>query len=273
MEILERNYIAIDCWSVLYPENTTFLLSHLHTDHADIPKAFQFPVYTSEVAGILLCDSSNSTAVVRAILKHGCWYRTHKYHIPFKVCDTMHTVESVGFYFPTLNVIYMGDSTESIIPLVHRPLSVIYDGLYESIKHDVPTAAQACVRIRQTLEECPVLQVVHHGILSFIASSCRTTFRLHSSAPLLVRKTAVFLGIVDDMSPFLIVGRTYTESPRIVPSSYWFMRDPLLDPFVVHVDGEKFRVFCTLHATSHEITRWKQASPYAHFEVLSTSDV
>jgi hypothetical protein len=279
MEILERHSIAIDCWSVLFPSSTTFLLSHLHTDHADIPKSFKYPVYASEVTGIL-CDSSNSndknttSNAIRAILKPGCWYRTHQYHIPFKVYDTMHTVESIGFYFPSLSVLYMGDSVESIIPVVHRPLSVIYDGLYEGMHQNIPTPAQACTCIRQTLEvHCPVLQLVHHGILSFISSSCHTLFRLHSSAPLLVRKTALFLGIVDDTSPYMIVGRDYTDGPRIVPSSYWFMRDPSIDPFVTHVDGDKFRVFCSLHAHSHDIAHWKRTSPYAHFEALATTPV
>ena len=269
MEILQRNHIAIDSWSVLFPENTTFLLSHLHTDHANIPKPFRYPVYASEATGSLV-----SHRVIRASLQPNCWYRSHKYHIPFKVCNTMHTAESIGFYFPSLSVLYMGDCVKSIIPLIHRPLTIIYDGLYEHIDRNVPSPAQSCTLIRKTLEDrCPVLQLVHHGILSFIAMSCHSMFRLHPSTPSLVRNAAIYLKIVDETSPYMLVGRSYNDGPHITPSSYWFMRKPMVDPFIVHPDKDKLRIFCTLHAMASDISKWKKSHPYAHFEVLATNAV
>lgn len=269
MEILEQHYISIDNWAVLFPAQTTFLLSHLHTDHANIPKTFAYPVYASDITGELV-----KHPMIHPILKPTQWYRTHQYHIPFQVCKTMHTAESIGFYFPTLSVLYMGDATESVIPQIPRPLSVIYDGLYEHIQTPVPTTVQSCTLIQKTLkEECPVLQLVHHGILSFIAVSCRTLFRLHPSTPVLIQRAARYLQLVDDTSPYLLVGRSYTGGQRIVPSSYWFMRDASIDNSLVHRDGEKLRVFCTLHALSSDIARWKMDNPYAHFEPLETTPV
>lgn len=269
MEILERHHIAIDSWSVLYPGETTFLLSHLHTDHADIPKTFAFPVYASEATGVFQVHTR-----IRAVLKLDGWYRTHKYQIPFRVQKTMHTAESIGFYFPSLAVLYMGDATESIIPAVHRPLTIVYDGLYEQNKMLLPTVSQSCLMIRQTLEDsCPTLQIVHHGILSFIAESCRILFRLHASVPSLVRTAAIHLQLVDEGSPYMLVGRSYTDGPHIVPSSYWFMREPYMDAFTVHAIGNKFRVFCTLHALANDIADWKAKSPYAQFEPLQTKQI
>jgi hypothetical protein len=270
METLERHSIAIDNWSVLFPENTTFLLSHLHTDHATIPKAFQFPVYASEATGVLM---DNPHRAIRPVLEPNGWYRTHHYLIPFKVYKTMHTVESIGFYFPSLSVLYMGDCVESIIPSIPRPLTIIYDGLYEHVTRTIPSTTQSCALIHQTLKECPVLQLVHHGILSFIAASCHTRFRLHPSAPQVVSNAARYLNLVNDTSPYMLVGRSYKDGPRIVPSSYWFMRKTSLDPFEMHTDGDKLRIFCTLHARADDILTWKDTNPYAHFEVLATNPI
>jgi hypothetical protein len=273
MEILERNCIAIDYWSVLFPEQTTFLLSHLHSDHATIPKKFEYPVYSSVVSGVLATDTAHK--VLRPTLQPDCWYRTHQSHIPFKVLNTMHTTESIGFFFPSLSVLYMGDCMHSIIPHVPRPLTVIYDGLYEHIGHPLPTMALSCKLIRNVLQtQCPVLQAVHHGILSFISLFCGTRFRLHPSVTSLIQKTAHFLELVDENSPFLLVGRGYT-GPCIIPSSYFFMRDTSIDPFSVYRNDKDntFRVFCCLHARATDIATWKQTNPYACFEVLKTNSV
>ena len=273
METLERHCIAIDTWSVLVPSETTFLLSHLHTDHASMPKRFRYPVYASVVTGALLLGADRH-AMLQPVLEPGRWYRTHHHHIPFRVCSTLHTLESIGFYFPTLCVLYMGDCTRSIIPAVERPLSIIYDGLYEQVAYPLPTIEHACTTIKKTLStRCPVLQLVHHGILSFISTHCHMRFRLHASVSRLVERAATHLDIIDPSSPYLLVGRTYEEDAgdRIVPSSFWFMRKGTpVDPFVPHVDGPKIRVFCTLHATATDIAGWRTTNPHAHFEPLVT---
>jgi hypothetical protein len=118
-----------------------------------------------------------------------------------------------------------------------------------------------------------VLQLVHHGILSFLGT-CPTRFRLHCSVSSLVRKTAELLQLVDHESPYLLVGRTYTATPRVVPSSYWFLRQsPPVNISEVHVDGDRIRVFCTLHALGGDPRRWKSANPSMYFEVLPTNVV
>lgn len=271
METLEKHFIAIDTWSVLFPSETTFLLSHMHTDHASIPRRFQSPVYASVRTGVLL-RSHERHDMIRTVLEPGHWYRTNHHHIPFRVCSTVHTFESIGFYFPTLSVLYMGDCTHSIIPDDIQSLSIIYDGLYETVEYPLPTIEHACATIKETLStRCPVLQLVHHGILSFLSTHCHMTFRLHASAPLLVQRAAQHLGIIDPRSPYLLVGRTYDTGDRIVPSSFWFMRKGTpVNPFVAHVDGPKIRVFCTLHATAADIAGWRAAHPHAHFEPLVT---
>jgi hypothetical protein len=268
MEILERHFIAIDTWAPLFPEDTTFLLSHVHTDHANIPKMFKPVVYASIATKTLIRHTS-----VWSVLLPGQWYRTQQTHIPFQVVDTMHTIDSIGFYFPSLAVLYLGDGIEPVIPC-NRSLTVIYDALYEHIDHDTPTVAQTCTLIQETLaNRCRVLQVVHHGILSFIARCNPTTFRIHSSVPPLVQNTARYLGMVDDDSPYLLVGRAYTETQRIVPSSYWFVRDPSVDTYSVHDDGNKLRIFCSLHALGRDVKDWYTKYPFVHFEALETNSV
>jgi hypothetical protein len=187
----------------------------------------------------------------------------------------MHTIESIGFYFPTLEVVYIGDSVSPVIPVIHKPLTVIYDGLYEHIDCDAPTPKESCSIIQSAMiaYSCPVLQLVHHGILSFL-HSCRTRFRLDPSVPPLLQKTAIYLGLVDEKSPYLLVGRLYTDTARVIPSSYWFMRQlPHIDLFEPHLDGNNIRVFCTLHALARDTKRWKESNPYVHFELLSTNPI
>jgi len=170
---------------------------------------------------------------------------------------------------------YIGDAVSPVIPVIHRPLTVIYDGLYEHIDCVAPTPAESCAIIQRamTVYDCPVLQLVHHGILSFL-QSCRTRFRVHTSLSPLIQKTARYLDLVDETSPYLLVGRLYKETARVVPSSYWFMRRiPQVDLFEPHEEGEKIRVFCTLHALARETKRWKEENPFVQFEPLSTTPV
>ena len=262
MNILETNFISIDSWSPLVPEKTTFLLTHVHTDHADIPKTFAFPVYSSVTSGHLM-----EHRMLDPCLVPGRWYQTHLYHIPFRVVDTVHCVDSIGFLFPTLSIMFIGDGTVPTFPL-HTPLTVIYDDLYEHIDRDVPSQRDSCTLIRRTLEStCPVLQVVHHGILSFFVQSCGMKFRLHSSLPVLVQKTALFMELEDTESPYLLVGRTYTDTQRIVPSSQWFMyqsSEKVLYHDVIP-DGDKLRVFCNMHALGVQVRQWRHTYPYIHF--------
>lgn len=206
---------------------------------------------------------------IEAILYPGHWYKTHVHRIPFQVIRVNHTVESVGFYFPTLSIFFIGDGTTMDIP-IDRPLIVVYDGLYEDMDMDVPSVETSCDMLSRTLNKCPVVKMVHHGILSFIGSRCKLSFRLHDSVSDLVRGTAHYLDMVDTKSPFLMVGRGYTERSHIVPSTNWFMVNPDKDPFQVQYDGRNVRVFCCLHATSLDITEWKRRAPLAYFEPLCT---
>jgi hypothetical protein len=268
MEILERHSVAIDTWSPLFPEDTTFLLSHVHTDHANIPKTFKQIIYASIATKTLF-----SHPAVESILLPGQWYQTRVTHLSFQVVDTLHTIDSIGFYFPSLGVLYLGDGIEPKIPC-GRPLTVIYDALYEHIDCDAPSMVQTCALIQETLvNRCHVLQMVHHGILSFIVRCSPMVFRIHPSVPLLIQNTAKYLGMIDPDSPYLLVGRPYTDTQHIVPSSYWFMRDPSVDMHCVHEDGNKLRVFCSLHALRRDIENWQTRYPFVHFEALDTNPV
>jgi hypothetical protein len=266
MNILDRSYISIDAWNPLFPDQTTFLLTHLHTDHFSIPKKFKYPVYASTPTKYLTEDDPR----LQCILEPNKWYRTPVHQVPFQVIKTNHTVESIGFFFPTLAVLYLGDGIDGIIP-PFTPLTIVYDGLYEDVILDSPSPVQSCALITDLLQttECNVLQLVHHGILSFLVH-CGTRFRLHSSTPLLVRRAAKFMNMVDANSPYMIVGRTY-EGECILHSSNWFMRDTSRNAFQSHRVGNKVRVFCSLHAMSKDVIRWKTRYPFMNFETLLTT--
>ena len=265
METLERHHIAIDAYRPLFPDETTFLLTHLHADHANIPAGFTGVVYASVATGALA-----SIPQVRAILEPGGWYRTHRHHLPFRVVDTAHTPESIGFFFPTLAVLYVGDGTVPSFPL-YRSLTVVYDGLHEAFERPVPTMRESCALILRALRTtCPILQATHHGILGFLKSSCGISFRLHASLPPLVRRTARYLDMVDDQSEFTLVGRSYAATERVVPSSFSFLEDDGIDAFAAYADGDKIRVFCSLHASSRDIQAWRRDYPFILFEPMKS---
>ena len=89
MEILEAHHIAIDTYTVLHPADTTFLLSHVHTDHAHIPKSFQYSVYASIMTPSFLHPQ------IRPVLSPGQWYSLAQ--IPIQILKTHHTFDSIGF--------------------------------------------------------------------------------------------------------------------------------------------------------------------------------
>ena len=265
MYLLEMNDIAIDNWISLFPEKTTFLLTHVHTDHAHIPKHFQYSVYTSTVSARLY----EHKALV-PILEPYTWYTTNGRGLPFQVFNTNHSVESIGFYFPTLDLMYIGDGIDHIAPL-YAPMFIIYDNVYEHIDKETMTKTQTCALLHHILTRiCHIVTVVHHGILSYLSHCTTLKFRIHASVTDTVRRAAEYLGMIDDTSMFTMVGRSYDESMRIVPSSLWFMiRDDRLCT-TVYTDNNKIRIFCPLHALKCDIQKLINKYPYAYMEPMLT---
>jgi hypothetical protein len=278
MDILERNYISIDRWNPMFPEQTTFLLTHLHTDHLSIPRTFQYHIYTSTIV-TTIWDAK--PLCVMAVLEPGQWYYTCTTNIPFQIVPVDHTLESIGFFFPSLSVVYMGDGLDPIVLASHphRPLSFVYDGLYEHITLRVPPPEEACRTIKHLLEtsSCQTLRIVHHGILSFLRT-CGTTFRLDTdSLSTIAQKVAINLDMQNEDSPYTLVGRSYpADQPSIIPTSNWFFttyhNNSTSIPTYVY-DGIRIRVFCTLHVMGERVRTWRDMYPMVHFEPMVSRSI
>lgn len=270
MEVLERNHVAIDTWHVLEPDKTTFFLTHLHGDHAHFPRDFTHRVYASHVVAHLA-----DHVCLRPTLVPGCWYEADVTHIAFQVLPVQHAPESIGLYFPSLQVVYMGDGIASSLP-PERPLTVVYDDTLVRYRRTAPTPRESCALIRATLQRCPTLQVVHHAILYALFQCSHDAakplrFRIDPGLPALVQRTARYLRMEDERSEFLLVGRKSAVAPRIVPSLAWFALDEARDPFVVHADGDRLRIFCCLHALPRDLRRLEQTYNWAYFEPLGVT--
>ena len=270
MDKLDEHYISIDNWNPLYPEKTTFLLTHLHMDHVQkIHVRFPYTIYTSRTVSELW--TRDRPECVQPTLVPNQWYKTGTKHVPFRVIQLNHTIESIGFLFPTLHILYLGDSLEIPSGTMDRRASVriLYDGIFESIRIPVPTPQQSCRRIYEVLRtNCSVLRLVHHGILSFLRT-CNIRFTLDETVSDLVRNTVLFLDMYDANSPYTLVGPSF-RGVCIVPSSNWFLVHHMNTNDVIS-DGNYIRIFCTMHATDTHVQEWKRDFPYSSFQSIPWS--
>lgn len=272
MDRLEEQYISIDHWNPLFPEKTTFLLTHLHSDHVrKVPRRFRHTIYTSHLVEKLWTEQRPSC--IQTVLAPGQWYKTLTNEVPFRVLSLQdHTIESIGFLFPTLSLLYVGDSLH--LPFTNlnprSSLHVLYDGLFDHVRFQTPTPHESCKMIYKLLHTtCPYLRLVHHGILSFL-KSCHVRFALHNTIPPLIENIVRYLDMYDVNSPFVLVGRSF-KGTCIVPSSNWFLLHPDRDVHSVIPDGKYHRVFCTLHATNVHVEEWTRQLPYSCFEPISSN--
>jgi hypothetical protein len=267
MDLLTEHYISIDKWNPLFPDKTTFLLTHLHSDHVNIPTQFEFVIYTSQVVEAIW---EEKPPCVHASLIPGRWYKTFTSQIPFRVLQLNHTVESIGFLFPTLSILYLGDSLDMPPDIDHRQsLHVIYDGIFEHIRMRTPTPDQSCQLIHTILGTyCQKLKLVHHGILSFL-QTCGAQFSLHDTISPMIKEIVILLNMYRASSPFMLVGSAY-KGECIVPSSNWFFTKGkhVADIEDVASDGLYHRVFCTLHATGEHVQEWRTRFTHCFFSTI-----
>jgi hypothetical protein len=270
VSILQLNHIFIDCWKRRGTDVIgDYFLTHFHTDHDTIPRTFPHPVWTSYPA--LLDDRVRTCRLQSDVLAH-----TLRSTIPFIPFQMHHTFESIGLWFPTLYVLYLGDGRMSD-QLLHRfqqqlqvPHTIVYDALMEN---EAPYLfpSDTCSLLTTQLSVCPALQCVHHGILQYLYRCKQIRWRMHSSVNNITQHWLRRKSMYDPDSPFLLVGFPCTdEIVRVVPSLLWFVIHPEKNPSEVHLDGLRYRIFCSMHASHTEITTWKAALPACTFEPLPT---
>ena len=273
VEWLEERGVYIDSFRTTRDHKTaTYLLSHYHTDHHRVPKQFSSAIHCHYALAPLLATTTRSYV----FLVPGDTYRTvdgSTHYIPIAV---EHSFESLGFWFPEWNVLFIGDGF--LGPSVlgdaaawnRLPLTVLYDDLMEPIQN-CPMKTQ-CQRLVRTFEihGTRALATAHHGILYYV-SLCRPDIRwqLHGTVDERTRRWVEILGLEDPYSTYLLVGRACTDRVCIYPSSGWFIRNPEHDKRTPHVDGNKIRIFCSLHATGDDIRQWKETFSNWCFQPLS----
>lgn len=263
---LTRSRIYIDIFRTR--DIGTHLLTHLHTDHARIPKTFRSEIWstTPELVHEL------HPQVKTRLLVPGQWYWTYN-GVPYRVLRTDHAPWSCGFYFPTLHILHLGDGqmTKQLcasVPCHYNqvaPLYILYDGLLQD--YPLPVTNVPCDVLCYALWHFRTVRCVHYGILATLQQCVPSlTFRLDTTVGPTVCAAAHALKMVDDSSLFLLVGSSSSNNSttrvELVPSTMWFYRRSKLglhvDPSRIYQDGRLRRVFVNGHATQAQVEQWKQ---------------
>ena len=173
MDILNNHDIYIDVFPTKVQSSKsicTYFLTHLHTDHFEIPKSFCGDIYTTSPSTIVAAFLPNTCSRVYT-LKFNTVYKTLYHNIEYEPFRTVHTPFSCGFLFPSLNIVYFGDSrlTYSLLQKVSKqlPCTVLYDGLFENITFQGEENHTLMRTVLYTLP-CSAIRCVHYGILSYI---------------------------------------------------------------------------------------------------------
>jgi hypothetical protein len=266
MDILQTKQIYIDQFlpSDHTESDSTFLLTHLHTDHFYIPDSFCGDIYTTSPLSIVTSFLPNTCCFV-IVLVYGQIYKTKKYNIPYFAFPTSHTPFSCGFIFPSLNIIYFGDGRMSTSLLKYVPTykpsqTIIYDGLFENKKVHGTEDHTLLQSILTTLQYRAV-RCVHYGILSYIKRYTKNIrFRIdYTTVPLLIQKFIHYIGLYNAESEYIIIGHNSTEyTEYILPSAMWFVVNEK-DISKYHYTNKRniLRVFVSCHSIPKEIKNWK----------------
>lgn len=277
---LAEKLIFIEEWTSPKPSESTFLLSHLHSDHLNVKKGFKYRIHTSKLAQGFIPDKYKHQVIPDLV--PGTFYLSEKYKVPIYVFSTYHAPESIGFLFPTLGVFYVGDAPMGKDTLdmdfllshykncLNLPLQIIYDNVYEKETRFpiFPTRESSCAQIRKLLDFCPKVHFVHHGLLNFISLSCPVKFAVHESMGSELMKNAInVLDLLDNNSKYTLVGKSY-QGDHIVVSSMWFIHRKQ-NPKLIYRDGHRWRIFCSMHASPDEVVQIKNEYPLLEFHPVT----
>ena len=276
MECLNQHDIYIDRFPVGDHTNSysTFLLTHLHTDHFYIPDQFCGQLCTTSPISIVTMFLPNDCCSVRLLVYNNSY--TTKKGINFQPFRTRHTPYSCGFIFPSLNIIYFGDGRLTQSMHQYMPLTtdisytILYDGLFENkvIYGHEDHSILSHILLSPTLTDTYfAIRCVHYGILSYI-KYCTQDFNIrfridYASVPLMIQKFIHHIDLYDANSKFIIIGPTKSYTHYILPSAMWFYIYHK-DVSIYHQDNNILRVFASCHALPSQIKEWKEKYNNVH---------
>jgi hypothetical protein len=258
----EDHGVVIDVFTKQPRPAMTFILTHMHSDHMSISQRFSHPIYTLIPLRIL-------QPLYPAVLFIQCVenqrYGTRDGSTYFSLFRTQHTAYSCGILFP--RVLYLGDGRMDrtlLETLRGTTLTIVYDPIFE--EYPFLETVSPCRLLASALAQVPVLKCVHHGILYFLSLCSSLVFRPDASLPPLTRIVLEDLGLLDEHSPYTLVGRSFS-GPHVVASAMWHVIHEL-DPRCIFKAKGAYRVFLSCHAGPGQIKEWKTQLPGCTFERL-----
>ena len=252
-------------------KHPTFVLTHMHSDHMNIPQKFPHPIYTL-IPRHIIGPLYTNVHFIECTEHHVYQGATTS----FQLFRTQHTAHSCGIFFPEEHVLYIGDGKmcDAFLGQTERmfrayppaiPWTIVYDPIFE----DFPflSTVSPCSLLTHALTTLhPVLKCVHHGILFFISQCSSLKFRADSTLSALTTTILASLGLLDANSAFLLVGRKY-KGEHVVASAMWHVIYEM-DPRCIYQTGECYHVFLSCHAIPSEINKWKERFRTCTFERL-----
>ena len=265
MDVLREFGVHID----LFPKNdhrsedTTYLLTHIHKDHIQIPKTFCGTIVTTSPTELVNLFLPNVCCTIQMISIGGT-YSTLT-HLRYTVFSTEHAPYSCGFFFPTLQLLYLGDGRVSTITLMNirelKPRHIMYDGLFENV--DLCGREDTTI-LKDTLHTVKAIYCVHYGILWYIKKFVpNILFRCDENSlnPLLLR-TLKLLNLYDSTSKYILLGPTCNlHIPHILPSALWFIVNKK-NIQKTYTFGFVTRVFASCHSTPSHINKLRSISSH-----------
>jgi hypothetical protein len=264
----EEHGVVIDLFTKQGRSAVTFILTHMHSDHMSLSQSFSYPIYTLIPLRIIQPQYPSIKFIV--CVEHE-QYETQDGSTRFSLFRTQHTPYSCGLLFPRQQILYLGDGQmdrmllQEVRTYPGRSWTIVYDPIFE----DYPylETVSPCRLLFTALEQVPVLKCVHHGILHFLSLCSSLTFRADASLPKLTRLVLEDLGLLNENSPYTLVGRSYSDE-HVVASALWHVIYKL-DPRCIYLSRGAYRVFLSCHAGPAEIKEWKTQLPHVSFERLA----
>lgn len=274
MQTLQEQGIYVDFlrrrMKAYQPPAKVCFLTHAHSDHIDARGGcdFLFPIVClAWTAQFLKCK-----AAIRVVPgKRYVWDDWE-----FEVFETHHCPGAMGIYFPTWNIVYVGDArihSTLLKRLLHWNCQIaLVDGSFASWPGPCPTLHRVRRLFRQYLQQQSkssreLKVVVPHlsSLLLWKGLKCRLDPSLDPG----VRRGLMQCGLVDPQSHWIAVGRDYPE-PDFYPSLLWFWLRPQLDREKLHVDKKGCtRVCASFHCDGSEVDGWMQSQPRLTIEFTS----
>lgn len=301
-----KKHVVVDRFTCIDndPENTTYIMTHVHLDHNRVPQSWIRPILCSPQTKHLMARSDRRLVgkLEAPKRKLGRWY-THttskgdKLHL--FVFRTNHCYGSIGVFVKETGLLHIGDNNLSVSDLdsliqtiggVKVVNKVVIDWHLWKYKRTIPRTVPSQAQSMKMIDKCiqhalaskrrPRVLIKHLGILLFLPTNARYSYtwgrrpRTQREQYLEHASTLILNSIQSKNKKASanndLVTLAFEPTPsrvHIIPSTNYWMMHPQLDLFTTAIDeNQNVRVFANTHMTPESIKHIKTMFPKKAFD-------